>query len=131
MRVRVCACVRVLAYACACVCMRVHLYICGFAHAFVFKCLLHLSTSINDVKLYDSTHCTQGTTELTLQPLSGTGKVWKINLNCKQCRVLHISVNEAHTASFSYADATLRVTPADSKKYVTLPTSSLIGSTGF
>ena len=73
-----------------------------------------------------STHCTQGTTELTLQPLSGTGKVWKINLNCKQCRVLHISVNDVHTASFSYADATLRVTPVDSKKYVTLSVPSFI-----
>ena len=60
----------------------------------------------------------QANTELTVLPLTSTGKVWKVNLNCKQCRILGITVNGQHVANYSYADATLRVTPLESKKCV-------------
>ena len=60
----------------------------------------------------------QANTELTLLPLTSTGKVWKVNLNCKQCRILGITVNGQHVANYSYADATLRITPLESKKWV-------------
>ena len=60
----------------------------------------------------------QANTELTVLPLTSTGKVWKVNLNCKQCRILGITVNGQHVANYSYADATLRITPLESKKCV-------------
>ena len=60
----------------------------------------------------------QANTELTVLPLTSTGKVWKFYLNCKQCRILGITVNGQHVANYSYADATLRVTPLESKKCV-------------
>jgi transcription initiation factor TFIID subunit 2 len=76
--------------------------------------VVHQKLVIKDVSF--KRECMTGTTELTLQPLSGTGKIWKLNLNCKQCRVLHITVNDIFPASFSYADATLRITSVDSKR---------------
>ncbi len=60
----------------------------------------------------------QANTELRVLPLTSTGKLWKVNLNCKQCRILGITVNGQHVANYSYADATLRVTPLESKKCV-------------
>ena len=32
----------------------------------------------------------QGCTELTVLPLTNTGKMWRLPLNCKQCRILLI-----------------------------------------
>ena len=54
-------------------------------------------------------------TELTLTPVTSTGKLWKLHLNCKQCRILRITVNSVK-ANYSYMDPTLMFCPPDSKK---------------
>lgn len=57
-----------------------------------------------------------GCTELSVLPLTSTGRLWRLTLNCKQCRILHVTVNGVHSANFSYADPLLSVCPPDSKK---------------
>ena len=58
----------------------------------------------------------QGSCDFTILPLTGTGKLWKLCLNCKQCRILRITVNDALKANYSYMDPTLCICPQDSKK---------------
>ena len=58
----------------------------------------------------------QGNTELTVLPLTPTGKLWRLYLNCKQCRILRVLVNGKLSANYSYVDPTLSICPPDTKK---------------
>ena len=59
----------------------------------------------------------QGSTQLTVLPLTATGKLWRLYLNCKQCRILSVMVNGTLNANFSYVDPTLSICPPDTKKW--------------
>lgn len=60
----------------------------------------------------------QGYTELTVLPLTNTGKLWRLPLNCcgRQCRILRVTVNSSHNANYSYSDPALCICPPDTKK---------------
>lgn len=53
-----------------------------------------------------------GFVELTLLPLRTD--VRRIRLNCKQCRVYRVAVNDTYEASFTYNDPLLEICPEDS-----------------
>lgn len=101
---------------------------------------------------WTSLYCSlsQGCTELTIIPLTPNGKIWKLPLNCKQCRIfltvarmwnlLHVHVYSCiipapwlqqysgilritvngRKANFTYVDPTLCICPPDTKKWVTV-----------
>ena len=58
----------------------------------------------------------QGSTELTLLPLTSSGKLWKVTLNCKQSRILRVTVENQYSAKYSYVDPLLSVCPPETKK---------------
>ena len=65
----------------------------------------------------------QGSTELSVLPLTSTGKLWKVPLNCKQCRILRVIVENQYSAKYSYVDPLLSVTPQETKKWKQLLTN--------
>ena len=60
----------------------------------------------------------QGTTELEVLPLTGTGKLSKVSLNCKQSRIIQVTVETQYSAKYSYVDPLLSVCPPETKKWV-------------
>jgi transcription initiation factor TFIID subunit 2 len=76
--------------------------------------LLHQSLTISEINFKKQTII--GSTELTVLPLTNTGKLWRLPLNCKQCRILRVTVNGSHKANNSYVDPTLSICPPETKK---------------
>lgn len=76
------------------------------------------TTYIVGVLPYISISSLQGYTELTVLPLTNTGKLWRLPLNCccRQCRILRVTVNSSHNANYSYSDPALCICPPDTKK---------------
>ncbi|XP_019854461.1 PREDICTED: transcription initiation factor TFIID subunit 2-like [Amphimedon queenslandica] len=58
----------------------------------------------------------RGSTELTVLPTTATNKLYKLPLNCKQCRILKVTINESRKGNFTYVDPTLSICPPDTKK---------------
>jgi len=82
----------------------------------VWRCGRDTGGGVN--KGVTSTSSLQGYTELTVLPLTNTGKLWRLPLNCccRQCRILRVTVNSSHNANYSYSDPALCICPPDTKK---------------
>lgn len=75
---------------------------------------MHQNVVISDINF--KRQVIRGYTELTIEPTTPNNKIWKLPLNCKQCRILSVTINSTRKGDFTYVDPTLCICPPDTKK---------------
>lgn len=76
--------------------------------------LAHQVLNITEINF--KKHYLQGWTELTVEPQTSSGRLLRVSLNCKQCRILKVSVNGVRAQNYSYIDPMLSICPQESEK---------------
>lgn len=73
--------------------------------------LVHQILSINNINFYQKSFI--GVTQLEILPQKSSLKT--IKLNCKQCKVFQIMINDFYECQFDYCDPTLEICTKDNK----------------